>query len=81
MMTDLFGELDEPRREELAAGAVLLRGRALPLETSLLTALGEIVARAPFRRMTTPGGFEMSVAMTNCGDAGWHSNPFGRLSI
>ena len=77
MMTDLFGELDEPRREELAAGAVLLRGRALPLETSLLTALGEIVARAPFRRMTTPGGFEMSVAMTNCGRYGWVSSESG----
>jgi len=31
----------------------------------------EIAAAAPFRNMVTPGGFRMSVAMTNCGRAGW----------
>ena len=31
----------------------------------------EITAGAPFRNMITPGGFRMSVAMTNCGRAGW----------
>ncbi|MSP75573.1 MAG: DNA oxidative demethylase AlkB [Rhodospirillaceae bacterium] len=55
----------------LGPGATLLHGRALPLVTTLLAAIEEIAARAPFRRMTTPGGFEMSVAMTNCGTAGW----------
>ncbi|HZB91021.1 MAG TPA: DNA oxidative demethylase AlkB [Stellaceae bacterium] len=72
-MADLFGDdaAAEPRREALAPGAVLLRGRALPLERELFSALDAIVAEAPFRRMTTPGGFEMSVAMTNCGAAGW----------
>lgn len=34
-------------------------------------AVQEITAFAPFRNMTTPGGFRMSVAMTNCGRAGW----------
>jgi alkylated DNA repair protein (DNA oxidative demethylase) len=43
----------------------------LPVETPILAALDEILAKAPFRRMTTSGGFEMSVAMTNCGAAGW----------
>ncbi len=57
--------------EALAPGAVLLRGRALPLEAALLAAIDAVTARAPFRRMTTPGGFEMSVAMTNCGAGGW----------
>lgn len=68
-MQSLFDTSGES--EALAAGAVLLRGRALPLATTLLAAIEQIAARAPFRRMTTPGGFEMSVAMTNCGQAGW----------
>ncbi|QCI66867.1 DNA oxidative demethylase AlkB [Phreatobacter stygius] len=72
-MNDLFGNEapEAPEREPLAPGAVILRGWALPLETALLTALDGIVAEAPFRHMVTPGGFEMSVAMTNCGAAGW----------
>ena len=73
MMQDLFGDdaVDEPRRVLLGQGGVVLRGRALPVERELLAAIDEIVAAAPFRRMVTPGGFEMSVAMTNCGAAGW----------
>jgi DNA oxidative demethylase len=73
MMQDLFigHEIDRPRREELGPGALLLRRRALAVEKPLLAALEEVVAMAPFRRMVTPGGFEMSVAMTNCGVAGW----------
>ena len=66
---DLFGEVrpDPP----LADGAVLLRGFALSMEAPLLAALQSVVEAAPFRRMVTPGGFTMSVAMTNCGAAGW----------
>ena len=73
MMRDLFDGLDaqEPARQELGPGAMLLRRRLLPVETAVLTALDVIVAEAPFRHMVTPGGFEMSVAMTNCGAAGW----------
>lgn len=65
----LFGEMrfDPP----LTDGAVLLRGLALPLEAPLLAALQCVAEAAPFRRMVTPGGFTMSVAMTNCGAAGW----------
>jgi alkylated DNA repair protein (DNA oxidative demethylase) len=70
-MMHLLGELHEPRRDDVARGAVLLRGWALPLETEILAAVDAIVAEAPFRRMVTPGGFQMSVAMTNCGKAGW----------
>ena len=67
-MADLF---DLETRQTLCEGAVLLRGRALPVDTKLLAAIQTITAQAPFRRMVTPGGFEMSVAMTNCGTAGW----------
>lgn len=68
-MRTLFDHLHEP--EALAPGAVLLRGHARAIDKELLAAIETVVAQAPFRRMVTPGGFEMSVAMTNCGAAGW----------
>jgi len=49
----------------------VLRGYAWDQQAALLMAVQEITAVAPFRNMTTPGGFRMSVAMTNCGRAGW----------
>jgi alkylated DNA repair protein (DNA oxidative demethylase) len=73
-MADLF---DLEARQKLQAGAVLLRGRALPVEESLLAAIDRIAAQAPFRRMVTPGGFQMSVAMTNCGSVGWVTDRTG----
>ena len=67
----------EPRDEMIAPGAVLLRDFALPFVDDVLAALGDISAQAPFRHMTTPWGAEMSVAMTNCGDAGWLTDRAG----
>ncbi len=61
---------DEPA-ETLAPGATLLRGFVAEEEADVLRAIDAVVAEAPFRRMTTPGGHVMSVAMTNCGDVGW----------
>ena len=61
----------------MADGAVLLRGFAGRFEGDLLPALRAIVAQAPFRHMSTPGGHQMSVAMTNCGDAGWVTDRTG----
>ena len=79
MTTDLFDGLPDlrPSREAIAEGAVLLRGFARPREDELIAALREIVAQAPFRHMMTPGGHQMSVAMTNCGDAGWVTDRSG----
>jgi alkylated DNA repair protein (DNA oxidative demethylase) len=76
---DLFASLPDvrPAREAIAEGAVLLRGFAKPAEDELIVALREIVAQAPFRHMFTPGGHQMSVAMTNCGSAGWVTDPSG----
>jgi DNA oxidative demethylase len=78
-MTDLFESIEPPgaSRETMAEGAVLLRGAALPFEDGLLAALGDVVARSPFRHMATPGGYAMSVAMTNCGSVGWVSDQAG----
>ncbi len=50
---------------------MLLRGFAAERGAALLAAIEGIAVAAPFRRMITPGGFEMSVAMTNSGTAGW----------
>jgi DNA oxidative demethylase len=57
--------------EVLAPGALLLRGFARDEAAALVAAVAEIAAAAPFRQMITPGGYRMSVAMTNCGAAGW----------
>jgi DNA oxidative demethylase len=78
-MYDLFqlAEPLAPSRETLAEGAVLLRRAALPFEERLLVALNEITAISPFRHMMTPGGYRMSIAMTNCGAAGWVTDRTG----
>jgi DNA oxidative demethylase len=63
----LVGRASEP----LTEGAVVLRGFARGDASDLVGAVAEIAAVSPFRHMVTPGGFRMSVAMTNCGEAGW----------
>ena len=72
-MQDLFDLATDtrPATQWLAEGAVVLHGFAVKPASVLLAAIAEVAATAPFRRMVTPGGFEMSVAMTNCGTAGW----------
>jgi alkylated DNA repair protein (DNA oxidative demethylase) len=60
-----------PRSVALEPGAVVFGGFALSEERALLDAVAAVAAQAPFRHMVTPGGFTMSVAMTNCGAAGW----------
>src|SRR5260370_32032649 len=61
----------------MAEGAVLLRGFARPFEAELIADLHAITEQAPFRRMVTPGGHQMSVAMSNCGRIGWVTDRSG----
>lgn len=61
----------------LGSQAFLLRGFARGRARELVAAIGGIAAVSPFRRMVTPGGWEMSVAMTNCGQAGWVTDRSG----
>jgi hypothetical protein len=75
MIKDLFEH--ERGVVPLAPGAMVLRGFAQPFGERLVAALGRVVARAPFRHMVTPGGHRMSVAMTNCGAAGWVTDRAG----
>lgn len=78
-MTGLLSGLEriDRRTEGLCDGAVLLRGFAADQAPALIEAVHEIAAVAPFRRLTTPGGYLMSVAMTNCGRIGWVSDRTG----
>lgn len=66
-----------PEPELLAPGAVLLRGFLSGREQEIWDAVQQLAAQSPFRHMTTPGGFRMSVAMTNCGSLGWVSEESG----
>src|SRR5580698_3286325 len=75
---ELFdGSAIDRRHEGLAPGACLLHGFANDQGPALLAAIDDIVAAAPFRHLVTPGGFRMSVAMTNCGSLGWVSDRHG----
>jgi DNA oxidative demethylase len=76
--SDLFeGASGDRRQEQLAPGAWLLHGFALDQGPALVAAIEDISAAAPFRHLVTPGGFRMSVAMTNCGSVGWASDRRG----
>jgi alkylated DNA repair protein (DNA oxidative demethylase) len=59
-----------PERESLSPGATLLRGFAAADIESLVREIETIATTSPFRRMETPGGGRMSVAMTSAG-LGW----------
>lgn len=78
-MPDLLSGLEKRPSgpESFAEGAVILRGFADAEEAALLAAIDQVAAVSPFRRMVTPGGFQMSVAMTNCGAAGWVTDRSG----
>ncbi|WP_428505184.1 DNA oxidative demethylase AlkB [Roseateles sp.] len=78
MNLDLFEALEPPpARQNLAPGAVLLRGRALAQAPQLLAAAEGVIAVAALRHWLTPGGRRMAVAMTNCGPLGWVSDARG----
>ncbi|MGF2531086.1 DNA oxidative demethylase AlkB [Ralstonia pseudosolanacearum] len=76
---DLFADHApaDDRRIALGEAAVVLRGFALAEAPALLAAIDDIARQAPFRHMVTPVGFEMSVALTNCGALGWTSDRRG----
>ncbi|WP_369789709.1 DNA oxidative demethylase AlkB [Rouxiella sp. WC2420] len=79
MTLDLFDHPDfHPGwREDLCPGAVVLRGAALADDRALLMAIDNIASEVPFQYRATPGGYAMSVAMTNCGDLGWITDRHG----
>lgn len=75
---DLLAGTRRPCSQPLTDGATLLVAFIPPDEAAALVRAAEAVAgAAPFRHMTTPGGYRMSVAMTNCGRAGWTATAAG----
>ena len=64
-------------RTALGEGAALLRGFAAGRAPGLVAAIDAIAALSPFRHMVTPGGWTMSVALTNCGRVGWITDRAG----
>jgi alkylated DNA repair protein (DNA oxidative demethylase) len=81
--SDLFA--NSPGDREVSGGApevigpraVVLRRFALPFAAELLAGVEQVERDAPFRHMVTPGGFTMSVALTNCGSLGWTTDRRG----
>ena len=75
-MSSLFPDVSPPTREPLEEGAVLLRGFVADVP-AILAEVRRIAQAAPFRHLVTPGGYTMSVGMTNCGRVGWVSDRTG----
>jgi len=63
--------------EWLEEGAVLMHGFASGEAALLIQEVERVAQAAPFRHLITPGGYTMSVAMTNCGRVGWVSDKTG----
>jgi DNA oxidative demethylase len=79
MGTPLFDNQPLPAlpKDVLGSGTAVLAGFALDREAELLSSLRLVVSKSPFRNMITPGGFRMSVAMSNCGALGWVTDRTG----
>ena len=77
---ELFDDLPPPPEAaltQIAPGAVLLHGFAGEAAAALLQATRSVLNQAPLRHWQTPGGYTMSVAMSNCGPLGWVSSASG----
>ena len=61
----------------IAPGALLLHGFARDAAPALLPVITALLQQAPLRHWQTPGGYTMSVAMSNCGTLGWVSDRSG----
>jgi DNA oxidative demethylase len=78
VQSSLLDFLEPPRQgvAELGDGCLLLYGFASAAAPALFSAVQEVAALSPFRRMATARG-SMSVAMTSCGSVGWTSDKTG----
>ncbi len=63
--------------EPIVPEATVLPGFAAAQAAAFCGQLQELLAISPWRHMLTPGGQRMSVAMSNCGRAGWVSDRAG----
>src|SRR6185437_1145696 len=78
LTADLFDSFPRPQsRETLGPQAAVLRAFATHRAAELIADVSQVSGAAPFRHLVTPGGYRMSVAMTNCGSCGWVSDTSG----
>lgn len=80
MTLDMFEQdgVNAGQSEVYGQDVHILRGLALPYVDDIMRALiNQIKPQSPLRHMTTPGGYSMSVAMTNCGQRGWETSRSG----
>lgn len=77
MTLDLFPHQTFTAVEAIGPDAFVLRNFATPYVEELLSAINTLERQAAFRNMVTPGGFIMSVAITNCGRLGWTTDRQG----
>lgn len=78
-MQDLF-DVSEPGdvwQEALGAGTAWIHGFLVAHADAVMTDIAGVVAQAPYRHLSTPGGKRMSVGMSNCGAEGWVSDRAG----
>lgn len=78
-MQDLF-DINDPGDvwpEALGEGATWIHGFLVAQAGQVMADIARVIARAPYRHLSTPGGKRMSVAMSNCGDQGWVSDRRG----
>jgi alkylated DNA repair protein (DNA oxidative demethylase) len=77
MTLDLFDDTALGERTALGTQAMVLHGFALPGAEALLQAVQALERISPPRAMVTPGGYAMSVRLTNCGALGWTTDRHG----
>ena len=72
-----LGAPEAPQRQQIGPDAWLLKGFVLKDADALLAAIEHVAAQAPFRHQITPGGYQMSAAMSSCGAYGWVTDRHG----
>lgn len=89
MQQDLFlqSSVDEPvladspneqaRLIAISEEALLLKSALTPVASRVLAQIETVAVSNPFRQRYTPGGHQMSVAMTCCGEVGWVTDQHG----
>ena len=79
MTLDMLDGLDDQniRFEKISDNVMVLRKFALQSEKEIFAGIQQVSAQSDFRHLITPGGFRMSVGMTNCGAYGWVSDRKG----
>lgn len=80
MTLDMFEQegVNAGQAERYGQDVHLFRGFALAYVDDIMQAIThQITPQSPLRHMTTPGGYTMSVAMTNCGQRGWVASRSG----